>query len=288
MLTAGRRLSAGGGERAWGGRSGKRTVVDETHNALGGQRIGVLMGVDGVVGPRITANRVQRSAGVAGHHLDMAVEQHPVARLGCVAIAQRVPAVVCLRVLLDRDDAQRRRVRADPDIGPLMEWPRVGGAAGDPTLLAHHLSSQFQRQAGKGRAGCAVVGAVQAGSLPDDGLHLGRRLALSHLEVVGGDVDDGRAQRRVTRARLPDRVLKGQQVDRNAGRRPHIGGHLGYEGESRYRPARAKAHQCGSLLPPGLARGLHRITSPLGTLRPVLPKIFGGWLRATALTASAA
>jgi hypothetical protein len=152
MITAGRRLSTGAGERACRSSAGKRTIVDETDNTLGRQRILVLVGVNGVVRNRIGADGVQRSPRMAGDHLDMAIEQHPVAWLWFVTVAHQVPPVVGLCVLADRDDAQRRRVRADPDISPLMEGPRVGGAAGHPALLADHLRSQLQCQAGKGRA----------------------------------------------------------------------------------------------------------------------------------------
>jgi hypothetical protein len=190
MLTPGR-LSTGAGQCAAGSSAGQRTIVDETDYTLGGQRIRVLVGVDGVIRQRIGADGLQRTTGVAGDHLDMAVEEHPVAWLWLVAVAECVPTLVSLRVLADRDDAQRRRVRADPDISPLVERPWVRGAAGHPALLADHLRSQLKCEARKGRAGCTMVGAVNAVALPDDGLHLGRCLALCHLEVVGGDIDDG-------------------------------------------------------------------------------------------------
>jgi hypothetical protein len=45
---------------------------------------------------------VQDAAAVVGYDLNMPVEEHPVAGLRVVSIAQRMPAVVVLSVLEDR------------------------------------------------------------------------------------------------------------------------------------------------------------------------------------------
>ena len=89
--------------RALGDR--RRAVVDEPDHALPGQRHAELMGVHGEVGQRIAADRVEHSVGVLRDDLDMAVEEHPVARLRPVSVAERVPAVVRLGILNDGDDA---------------------------------------------------------------------------------------------------------------------------------------------------------------------------------------
>src|SRR5579859_5405806 len=96
LLVLGLRLSAG--TRG----TGQLAVVDESLDALGSQRPAVLVCVDREVRQRIDADGVQYSAGVLGHDLDVAVEEHPVPGLRLVAVTQRVPAAVCLRILLDR------------------------------------------------------------------------------------------------------------------------------------------------------------------------------------------
>jgi hypothetical protein len=99
-----------------------------------------------------------------------------------------------LGVLADGDNAGGARILVDARIGPLVQRPRVGRAAGHPALLANGLRRKFERQAGEGRARLAVIDAVDAVVLPDYGRDLGRSLAPGHAEVVMGDVDDGRAQ----------------------------------------------------------------------------------------------
>ncbi len=198
LLTGRCRLRTGG----WLARgTGQRAVVDESDDPLGAEGIGILVGIDGEIRQRIAADRGQDSAGVLGDHLDVAVKQHPVAGHRLVTVAQRMPAMIRLRVLEDRGNAQRRRVRVDPDVGPIMQRPRVGGASGHPALLPHHLRAQLQGQAGERRARGAMIDPVDAVLLPDDLLHLGRRLALGHPEVVLGHVDDGGAEHRIVRGR---------------------------------------------------------------------------------------
>ena len=143
-------------------RAEQLAVVDESGHALRGQRAGERVRVDREVRQRVPADRAQRPGRVAGDHLDVAVEQHPVARLRLVAVAQRVPALVGLGVLHDRDDLRRGRVGVDPDVGPLVQRPRIGRPPGDPALLAGGLGAQLQRQAGERGAGLAVVRAVHA------------------------------------------------------------------------------------------------------------------------------
>jgi hypothetical protein len=95
--------------RARGGpadRGGQRAVVDEAGHALVRERRAELVGVDRQVRHRVAADSVQDAAGVFRDHFDMAVEQHPVSRLGRIAVAERMPAVVRLGVLQDRDHAQ--------------------------------------------------------------------------------------------------------------------------------------------------------------------------------------
>jgi hypothetical protein len=64
------------------------------------------VGVDRVVRQRVTAHGAQDPPAVLGDHFDVTVEQHPVARERPVAVPELMPAVVGLRVLLDRNDAQ--------------------------------------------------------------------------------------------------------------------------------------------------------------------------------------
>ena len=78
----------------------------EPDYTLIGHGIAVLVGVDGEVRHGVSADGVQDSAGVLGDHLDVTIEHHPVARLRRVPIADGVPPVVGLRVLLDGDDVR--------------------------------------------------------------------------------------------------------------------------------------------------------------------------------------
>jgi hypothetical protein len=148
-------------------------------------------------------------------------------------------------------------------------------------LLVNDMGAQLQGQAGKGRTGRAMVDAIDAVALPDDGLHLGGRLAHGHPAVVVGHVDDGRTQRRVIRRRLPGRVLEGKQANRHARRRPQVGRGPRDEREPGDRSARAEADERSRLLPPRLARALHGLTSFLTTLEAALPgtSAMRGWLR---------
>ena len=72
-----------------------------------------------------------------------------------------------------------------------MERPRIGGTSCHPALLANYLGSKLERQTGEGCARFAMVSAIYAVVLPDGCIHLGRRLAPGHSQVVMGDVDDG-------------------------------------------------------------------------------------------------
>ena len=151
------------------------------------------------LGSGVAADGGQDPVGILADHLDVAVEDHPVAGQRLIAVAHRMPAVMGLRVLDDGRDAGRARIRVHAGIDPVMQGPGIGGAAGDPAVLAGDVGTELQRQAGKRRAGLTVVGAVGAVVLPDDRFHLGRRLALGHPAVVVGDIDDGRPQRPVIR-----------------------------------------------------------------------------------------
>ncbi len=82
------------------------TVVDESGYALCAQRITELVSVNSEVGQRVTADGVEDSVGILRDHLDVAVKQYPVAWLRPVGVAQWVPALMCLRILEDRDDAE--------------------------------------------------------------------------------------------------------------------------------------------------------------------------------------
>ena len=84
----------------------KRSVVDEAGHALSTQRIRVLVCIDREVRERVATDRMQHPARVAGDYLDVAIEEHPVARQWPVAIAERMPAMVCLRILEDRGDPE--------------------------------------------------------------------------------------------------------------------------------------------------------------------------------------
>ena len=179
------------------GRAAQLAVVDESEHALGGERGRELVRVDREVRQRVPADGVQGSAGIPGDHLDVPVEQHPVAGLRPVAVAERVPAVMRLRVLQHRYHVRRCRVGLHAHVGPPMQRPRVGAAPGHPALLADRLGAERQRQAGERRARLAVVDAVDAVSLPDKRLHFGWRLALRHLQVVPGHAHDRRPQRAV-------------------------------------------------------------------------------------------
>ena len=179
------------------GRADQLAVVDEPEHALGGERSRELVRVDREVRQRVRADGIQGGAGIPGDHLDVPVEQHPVARLRPVAVTERVPAVMRLRVLRHRHHVRRRRVGLHADIGPLMQRPRVRAAPGHPALLANRLGAERQREAGERRARLAMVDAINAVSLPDERLHLGWRLALRHLQVVLGHAHDRRPQRAV-------------------------------------------------------------------------------------------
>ncbi len=253
-------------------------VVDETDHAVRRQRPAVGVGVDREAGVGVRADRVEHPARVAGHDLDVVLEQHPVARLGLVIAADRVPAAVRLRVRHDGRDAGRRRVRVDPDIGPDGQRIRVGLPAADPALLADRLRGQFQGEAGEGRARRPVVGAVQAGVVPDERLHLGRTAGPRDLQVVLGDVDDGRPEQRIAgaavgavaadgpgihgRARLC-RLLEGEQVQWHAGRRGHRRGRPWDEVEAGNHAAGGHGNERRRLLPPWLPDGMHGSSSPL-------------------------
>src|SRR5205814_4161294 len=109
---------------------------------------------------------------------DVAVEQHPVAGLRLVAVAERMPTVMRLRILHDGDDLRRVRVEVHAYIGPLMQRPGIGGPSGHPALLPGGLGAQGEREAGEGRAGLTVIRAVDAVDPPDHRLHLSRALRL--------------------------------------------------------------------------------------------------------------
>ena len=96
-LGAAPRLAAapGAGRRHLRGRR-ERSVVHEADDSLGRQRAVELVGVDREVRQRITADGLQHPGGVAGDHLHMAVEHHPVPGLRLVAVAEWMPAVVSL------------------------------------------------------------------------------------------------------------------------------------------------------------------------------------------------
>ena len=119
----------------------RRPVVDEADHARRGQRPGVVVRVHGEVRQRVPADGVQHPARVLGDHLDVPVEQDPVPRQRGVSVSQRMPAIMGLRVLLDRDDPGGRGVRLDPHIRPGVQRPRIGRAAGDPALPAGHLGA---------------------------------------------------------------------------------------------------------------------------------------------------
>ena len=180
-------------------RAGQLAVVDEAEHALRAERSRELVRVHGQVRQRVGADGVQGGAAVPGDHLDVPVEQHPVSRLRPVAVAQRVPAVMRLRVLQHRHHVRRGRVGLDADVGPRVQRPRIGAAPGHPALLARRPGAQRQREAGEGRARLPVVGAVDAAGLPDQRLHLGRRPGPRQLQVVPGHADDRRSQRAVPR-----------------------------------------------------------------------------------------
>jgi hypothetical protein len=149
------------------------------------------VGVDREIWQGIPADGVQNSAGILRDHLHVAIEQHPVAGQWFVAVAQRVPAVMRLRILENRGDAKGRLIRLNADIGPFMERPRIGRASGHPALLTNYLGGQLQCQTRKSCARFAVVDAVYAVVLPNDCLHFTRALTPGHLEEVVGNIDDG-------------------------------------------------------------------------------------------------
>lgn len=49
---------------------------------------------------------MQDAPGIVGDYLDVAIEQNPVAGRWLVTIAERVPALMRLRILLDGDNSQ--------------------------------------------------------------------------------------------------------------------------------------------------------------------------------------
>ena len=243
-------------------RAEKLAVVDEASHALRGQRAGEGVRVDGQVRRGIPADRAERSGRVAGDHFDVAVEHHPVAGLRVVAVAQRVPAVMSLGVLHDRDDLRRVRIGVDAYVRPRAQRPRICRPPGDPALLPGSLSAHREREAGEGGAGLAVVRAVHAVDSPDERLHLGRALRLRHAEVVLRYLDDGRPQRAVARLLGLGRLgglVEGHQLHRHPGRRRHLVDRSVGEGEPGHRTARAEADQRGCLLPGRLRPG-HPIT----------------------------
>ena len=180
-------------------RAAQVAVVDEAEHPHGAERSREPVRIHRQIRQRIAADGVQGGAGQPGDHLDVPVEQHPVSRLRPVAVAQRVPAVVRLRIGQHRDHVRRGRVGLDPDVGPSVQRPRIGAAPGHPALLARRLGAQCQREAGEGRARLPVIGPVHAADLPDQRLHLGRRPGPRQLQVVPGHADDRRSQRAVAR-----------------------------------------------------------------------------------------
>ncbi len=192
-------------------------VVDEPGDALIGERAGVLVSVHRQVRRRVAADRVQHSAVVLGHDLHVAMEEHPVARLGGVAVPERAPPAMGMRVLQYRDHAGRRRVGIYPPVHPRMDGPGVGRAAGHPTLLAGELRPELQGEAGERRARRAVIGAVGAGMAPDHRLHLGRTPGLGQAQEMLGVVHDRRSEHAVAARRHHIRPLEGDQPGRQAG-----------------------------------------------------------------------
>ena len=145
-----------------------------------------------------------------------------------------------------------------------------------------------------------MVGAVAAGVVPDQRLHLGRRPGLGQPQVVPRHVHDGRTQLGVARhpgravpadrqvgerARLR-RLLQGEQVQWHAGRRGHRRGRPWDEVEPGYYAASAHGHKRRCLLPPWLPDGAHGFTSPLRRLqsysRRAVCVVFPGCLRSPA------
>jgi hypothetical protein len=100
--------------------------------------------IDRKVGTRVAADHVEHAGRVPGYHLDVVVEQHPVIRLGLVAVADRMPVVMRLRVLQDRDDPRRGWIGLDTNVGPLVQRPRIGRASCHPAFLAGGLSAKGQ------------------------------------------------------------------------------------------------------------------------------------------------
>ena len=253
-------------------------VVDEADHAVRRQRAAVGVGVDRQAGVGVRADGGEHPVGVAGHDLNVVLEQDPVARLGLVAVGDRMPAAVRLGVRHDRGDGGRPRVRVDPDIGPRGQRIRVALPAADPALLADRLRGQFQGEAGEGRARRPVVGAVQAGVVPDERLHLGRTASRGDLQVVLRDVDDGRPEQRVAGAAVGAvaadgpgvhggtrlrRLLEGEQVQWHAGRRGHRRGRPWDEVEAGNHAAGGHGDERRCLLPPWLPDGMHGSSSPL-------------------------
>ena len=119
-------------------RAAQVAVVDEAEHPRGAERSREPVRVHGQVRQRVAAHGVQGGAAVPGDHLDVPVEQHPVSRLRPVAVAQRVPAVMRLRIGEHRHHVRRGRVGLDPDVGPLgaaatdRSRPRSPSSAGPP------------------------------------------------------------------------------------------------------------------------------------------------------------
>ena len=248
-------------------RAEQLAVVDEAVHALRGQRAGERVRVDREVRRGVPADRAQGSGRVAGDHLDVAVEQHPVAGLWLVAVAKRMPAVVRLRVLHDRGDLRRVRVEVDPDVGPPMQRPGIGGSPGDPALLPGGLSAEGEREAGEGGTRLAVIRAVDAVDAPDHRLHLGRALRLRHAQVVLRHLDDGRPQGAIPGLLGLGGLVQGHELDRHPGRRRHlVDGPVG-EGEPGHGAACAETDQRGRLLPRRFPQGRHGFTSILVCVR---------------------
>ena len=66
--------------------AGELTIVDESDDIPGPQRITVLVGVDREVRQRVAADSVQDPRGIFGDYLDVTVKQDPVAGERLVAV----------------------------------------------------------------------------------------------------------------------------------------------------------------------------------------------------------
>ena len=276
------RSAACAGDR--GARRLEVAVVDETLDAVGREGATERVRVDGQPGQRVRADGVENAVVVPGDHLDVAAEQDPVAWPGLVAVTERAPAALRLRVGHHGGDGGRVGVGVDPDVGPRGKRPRVARAAADPALLADRLGREFQGEAGERGARGAVVGAVAAGVVPDQRLHLGGGPGLREPQVVAGHVDDRRAQLRVARhaARAvgtggeiaerawPGRLLKREQVHWHVGRRGHRRSRPWNEVEPGDHAAGAHGHKRRCLLPPWPPDGTHGYHFPPSAITVLL------------------